>query len=408
MSQGQGWTTPKDVVAELTRLWTRGRLLDGTVSFPLELALRRPDARALGDDFDGARGWVRELEAGSHAVRGYGYALRRGEINHRQLGRNEVPVAAVVPTLDDALRLCGKVRDAQRFHVLRAETVARVPALVSWIDRRPMRLLDEAESWAAALSVVEWFLRCPRPGCYLRQLDIPTVDTKFIEGHRGLLTELLNAALPTAAIEPTATGAGAFERRFGLRTRPALVRFRILDLSQAIAGLTDLTLPTADFARLDPQARRVFITENEVNGLALPETPDSLVIFGLGYTLDRIAEAEWLRTRTLHYWGDLDTHGFAMLSRLRGHFPHARSWLMDRDTLLDHRALWVREDVQHRGDLANLDPAEQALYDDLRFDRLGERVRLEQERIAFGRVEDALADLTCEAVSAAARGPAAG
>ena len=38
----------------------------------------------------------------------------------------------------------------------------------------------------------------------------------------------------------------------------------------------------------------------------------------------------------LVYWGDLDTHGFAILNRLRECFPHARSMLMDRATLLAH------------------------------------------------------------------------
>ena len=33
--------------------------------------------------------------------------------------------------------------------------------------------------------------------------------------------------------------------------------------------------------------------------------------------------ARWLADCDLHYWGDLDTHGFAMLDRLRSMFPSA-------------------------------------------------------------------------------------
>ncbi len=36
-----------------------------------------------------------------------------------------------------------------------------------------------------------------------------------------------------------------------------------------------------------------------------------------------LAEASWLKERDLFYWGDIDTHGFAILDQLRGHFPHA-------------------------------------------------------------------------------------
>ncbi len=48
--------------------------------------------------------------------------------------------------------------------------------------------------------------------------------------------------------------------------------------------------------------------------------------------------------------------------------------------------------VAHRETLTRLSPAESALYADLRDDRLGTRVRLEQERIAFGHLESALAE----------------
>jgi len=40
--------------------------------------------------------------------------------------------------------------------------------------------------------------------------------------------------------------------------------------------------------------------------------------------------------------------------------------------------------------LKRLNGAEQALYDDIRFNRLGDRVRLEQERIGFACVERAV------------------
>jgi hypothetical protein len=139
---------------------------------------------------------------------------------------------------------------------------------------------------------------------------------------------------------------------------------------------------------------RVFITENEINGLAFPSVPGSLVIFGLGYGLDRLSEVRWLHRRALHYWGDIDTYGFHILDRLRALFPDAQSFLMDRETLLGHAPLWVRESSPYDGELPRLTSTERALYDDLRHNRLGERVRLEQERIPYGWVQRALGE--CE------------
>jgi hypothetical protein len=39
----------------------------------------------------------------------------------------------------------------------------------------------------------------------------------------------------------------------------------------------------------------------------------------------------------VHYWGDLDTHGFAILHSLRAWLPQTQSFLMDRQTLAEHR-----------------------------------------------------------------------
>ena len=101
----------------------------------------------------------------------------------------------------------------------------------------------------------------------------------------------------------------------------------------------------------------------------------------------------WLAERALHYWGDIDTYGFHILDRLRSIFPGAGSFLMDRGTLFEHQALWVRESNPYDAELARLTDDERALYDDLRYHRVGDRVRLEQERIRFGWLESALREL---------------
>jgi len=79
-----------------------------------------------------------------------------------------------------------------------------------------------------------------------------------------------------------------------------------------------------------------------------------------------------------------------MLDRIRAIFPAAESFLMDRETLCVHAHFWVRESAPYVGDLSRLNEAEQALYDDIRFNRLGDRIRLEQERIGYACVERAV------------------
>ncbi|MFO0207488.1 MAG: Wadjet anti-phage system protein JetD domain-containing protein, partial [Betaproteobacteria bacterium] len=113
--------------------------------------------------------------------------------------------------------------------------------------------------------------------------------------------------------------------------------------------------------------------------------------FGAGYGWEPLARASWLHRCQLHYWGDIDTHGFAILDQLRGYFPGAASFLMDRATLLAHRLHWGEEPDPARHDLSRLTPEETAVYDDLRFDLHQPRLRLEQERVGFGWLCDRLA-----------------
>jgi hypothetical protein len=238
---------------------------------------------------------------------------------------------------------------------------------------------------------------------YSRQVDLPGVDSKFIEAHRGVLSALLDLALPPHAIDTTASGAQQFGRRYGFRDKPLRIRLRWLGDGAVLlpaAGETeqDVSVTQAAFERLKLPVRRVFITENEVNFLAFPAMADSLLVFGAGYGFDALAGAPWLHTCLVYYWGDIDTHGFAILDQLRAHVPHVQSLLMDRETLMAHPSQWGTEPVPVVRDLPRLNGKEHALFDDLRFRRLnaapdGTAVRLEQERIGFGWVERALAAL---------------
>lgn len=382
------WTSPADLRQQMEKYWQRGDILRARLGneplFPVTLRLRKPIARDLTERFAEVADWVRALREGAKDNKGFGYTVHWRRHRHRVQGANELPDAITVDTEDDALRWLGRRDDAARFSRLADRTLKTFPALRPWLVQRPLRALEHEPVWSDLLAVLAWFQAHPRPAVYLRELDIPGIHTKFIETHRGLLGELLDAVLPAELIDIDATGVRGFNRRYGLRDKPARVRFRVLDDDLAINGLTDLTVPVAQLARLDPGADTVFITENDINGLAFPPFPNALVIFGLGYGIDVLGHLPWLADKKLHYWGDIDTHGFAILNRFRQFFPQARSLLMDRATLDAHRSVWGREDEGKRfnGVLNNLTEAERELYETLREDRLAPGLRLEQEHIS--------------------------
>jgi len=394
---GPSWAHPSELMMQVQRLWDRGRLLACTVpageprggasdrlEFPLRLRFRRPSPRELGPSFVKVQLWIDALEEGSRSKIGHGYEIVWEETNNRQLGRNKVPLGVRLPSRADALALIGRTEEAARFDALVAATLARFPALRDWLALKPLIALDHAHDWGRILDCLAWFRDHPRSGVYARQIDVAGVDTKFIEARKALLAELLDIVLPAKAIAASVAGARGFEARYGLRGKPTLLRFRILDERHAISDLTDLAVPAEQFAGLSLGAARVFVVENEITGLAFPPLPDSMVVLGLGHAVSLIGGAHWLGEREIYYWSDLDTHGFAMLDRLRASFPLTRSLLMDRQTLLAHRPLWTTEPAPHVAPLDRLTSEEAALYADLRYDRLGRSVRLEQERISFG------------------------
>jgi len=394
--------TPEEIRRKGLRYWDSGRAARAALGcdglFPLEIPFGKLPSGALLERFVEVRQWLAELRRTSKAERGYGYALDFREVSHRTLGAQQLPRRIWFETAEDLFRYIGKWRDYQRLEELAASIRQAQPDLTDWVLGYPLKVLEHGDALPRLLATLAFFQAHPRPDRYLRELDIPGVDTKFVEQHQGLLRDLLDRVLPAAAIDESVNGltGSGFERRYGLRYDQPLIRFRLLDPALARPwGLTDLSVPLEDFRRLQPPCERVVITENKVNGLSFPPLRQGLVIFGLGYGITALKDVPWLAEMAVYYWGDLDTHGFAMLSQVRSYLPQTRSLLMDRSTLEQCRALWTQEDAAKRftGELSNLSEAEQVLFRDLRDDRLVERVRLEQERIPFDRVVRCVAEL---------------
>lgn len=384
------WTRHDDIRKRLERRWQRGelltRLMGPAPADALRIPLKHPTAAQLTHRFDEARTWIEHITGPARNADESPYTVEWCEFNHRTLGRNRLPVALVFPTLSHMLAYLGKTDEAQAFTRLAEQITKRFPALEPLLVAKPLAVLAHRTVWPELLAIVAWMLDHPRPGIYLRQLEIPGVDTKFIEVRKAWIDRLLTAVLPPSSIDDSARGAAAFESRFGFRSKPARIRFRLLDPALYIQGLTDLEIPAEAFQTLPVRPDTIFVVENDINGLAFPPVSGAMVIFGLGYNLSALSKVRWLDDKDIWYWGDIDTHGFAMLDQLRQTFPRTRSFLMDQDTLISHQALWGSEASPTCRNLPHLTPAESAVYDALRHNHHAPALRLEQERISFTHV----------------------
>ncbi len=385
---------PSELRKKALRPWSAGRFLRawfaGESLFPLDIPLAPPSGRTISRKFSDVRRWVQEIEKSSKEKTGTGYRVVCRPVNHRQLGPQQIPCRIRFESEDDWFGYIGKERNFKRFQAMVATTRSELPALVAFIEEKPLVALAQVENWGKFLAVCNWFTTHPWPDRYIRSLDIPGVDTKFIERNKKILVELLDRVMDESAVEASVTGLAGhgFERRFGLKYDAPCVRFRLLDPDLAVDGFTDLCLPARDFGACDFGAETVFVTENKINGLSFPPVPAAMVVFGLGYGIEVLSNIDWIRRKRIIYWGDIDTHGFSILSRFRGYYPQTQSLLMDRDTLEAHRDLWGQEDEKKRylGELSNLNETEKVLFSDLKADHFGPAVRLEQERIQFPRL----------------------
>ncbi len=286
----------------------------------VDVPLRGPRSSAIGDDIEAVRSWIAALEAGSRG--GTRYALRYAPIGGRLIGRNELPSRAIVDSYEQAIALLG-VGDKVRSYKTVLSVVVAESAVSAWVAAYPLRALEVADSWPTVMSAYYWLQAARDSGRYLREITAPGVDTKFVERHRLLLAQLLD--VPSSA--------SGFLGALGLRAKPETLRLRP-DPSLGVAtGLSDLTARVDELATLSVSVRLAVVIENEITFLSVPVPRDGVVLWGKGFEVDRVGSMPWLAHADVAYWGDLDTHGFAILNQLRAWLPQTRSLLMDRETL---------------------------------------------------------------------------
>lgn len=373
MTDPSRWTTPAGITAAVQRRWVDGSLLRSFAAgevFPrIEVPLRGPTAADLGEHFDAARAWSDTVHRASHGGRLFN--LVHGRIGGRISGATEIPVRALITSYDQAWALLGVEGDATDFRELVAATNDN-PAARDWALSSPRAAIALAPEWPAILAAYTWLLEHRGSGLYLRQASAPGVHTKFIENHRSVLAAMLGVPAEKRS----------FLEALGLTTKPATVRLRFDPAVLGTPGeLTEAVLRTDELRRLDVRVERALIVENEITYLSVPVRPGCVVLWGKGYDADEPASLQWLDDIEVNYWGDLDTHGFSILNRVRAHLPHARSVLMDRETLLAHESRWGLETSPTNSALPGLTATESGLYSDLVTDRYGTAVRLEQELI---------------------------
>lgn len=249
---------------------------------------------------------------------------------------------------------------------------------------RSLKLLFPSDTsdreFEAVLRTLSWLLRHPNAGLFPRALPVEGVDSKWLERRRAALARLWN----------TVTGenvsAADFLEHAGLLRLPQFVLVKNAAAWVGEEAAEEVVkLPVETLAKKAPESPVVLIIENEQTALSL-DFRDVPIFLALGYGVTLLESLPWMKEKRILYFGDLDTHGLAILAECRRLFPQTESVLMDLPTFERWRAFAVTEPKGAEPSPEHLTPEERALADVLSAGRL----RLEQERIPLGTVREAL------------------
>lgn len=367
--------TATEIQTKAQRLYTDylESVVTGEAFFPCSIRSNKQ----VSHDFPTMQKEIAEVAARSTDRKGYGYTVFYEPIQTRRHGIQNLPAGIAFENERNYLTFIGKGQEAEVFKKDVALICHVIPALKDWCPKQVRLILDEAGEWPDLLKVCTYFVSHPRPELYIRELPIE-VHTKFIEQHARVLQSLLYFLLPEIDVRREGK---TFCSRFYLKESEPLVRFRLLESTIShnhFAEINDLSIPISQFRRLTPHCDTIFIVENQMNCLTFPSVPNAMAIWGKGFQVELLKDCLWLKERPITYWGDMDVHGFQILSQVRSYFPQTKSLMMDFRTFEAFNSMAVANQVSVPPVLHYLTPEEEMLFQHLKKHSL----RLEQEKIS--------------------------
>jgi hypothetical protein len=347
--------------------------------FPLVIIGNKKPSKSI----PGFKKELNELILSSKEKKGFGYSITYKEIKSKSIGSQSVPSSIFFETKLDFEKYLKVEVEVKKFISNYNKLAKSFPEINPWLEKYPKKVIDNSDNWTNILKVCKYFKSNPKPNLYIRELPI-SVDTKFIETNVSILRELLDIIIePFINKDKT-----KFEKRFNLKYSQPLIRFKILDLKISMShfsGLNDISIPINQFNSLNLNLETVIVVENKTNlhtiALTLPEMEKTIVIFGSGFKVENLKNAEWLNKLKILYWGDLDVQGFEILSQMRNYFHQTRSFLMDEVTF-DKFFENDKGTLSNVNSPLNLTKIEMNIYEKIKENNW----RLEQEKIPLGYV----------------------
>ena len=367
---------PADIVSDIDRRLVRtwAPALTGesdAVAWPHRFPLSGGSSRAIETDFaavvsliDDWRAWARRFD-----VELVDRGRRIGVVTH------SIPSHLVVPSLDEAARICGVEwrNRLERGRNRLTELRQRFPELAE-----PSSLLKAVDGFddvdfELLLRAGAWFAESSAEGLTPRQVPLEGFQAKWLNTRQHLVAQL------------------AGKSDLGLsRNHPPRIHFSYLDPDHLARGGRKHDSATVG-DRFEPAyaPQIVIISENKDTAINFPELRGAISVEGVGKGGGTFATFHWLvAAEIVVYWGDMDADGLEILDGFRAAGVPARSIFMDRasfdrweryGTNVDKRGLPLT--AREPRPVIHLSDDERTLYLDLVHPSWSRVRRIEQERI---------------------------
>lgn len=366
--------SPNDIKEQCLKWWKNVLFshISGQTLFPKEIVrIGKISSRDILNRLTVYREEINLLTANSKSFKKLGYSLVTEERKFNRIGMQIVPIKITIDTLEDYLAVTRKEKEfivfCQNYELINL----RLPVLKEWVTLNSLKLIEHS-TWAETLRVCEYFINNPKPNLYIRQLPIE-VHTKYIEENKHFLRPLLSYLIPSNIDSLGET----FEQIFSLKEKEKRIRIRFLDRSLTpLDKFSDLSFLVYELNQLDIACKYVFVAENEMNFLTLPEIPNAIAIWsGGGFQVSYLKNIDWLKNKKFFYWGDIDAHGFQILNQFKTYFSDTTALMMDEETFSNFKYGTGQQATNQQ--LQRLSDDEIKLYKHVRENNL----RLEQEKI---------------------------
>lgn len=331
--------SPQQIADYLARQWrhtdTRlARMLpqpDTQPMWPWDVTIGLPSAKTIRKNIDSVRAHIRTWRN-----------VHIGQVLWEQRRYRDLNGEVALPKhwrLNDSHTWAHATRneDIQHLHASYAKIFSAVPKTYhDLLLRRPACVRKIGADAIITLTQLATKLKPGHAqGAPLRGLAIEGIDTKFIETHHLLLTELLDihhdGQVAKQGLE-VFLGADAAGGHWLL----------VVDLDGSLMPVPQCRIRARDLAQWNPPCERLLIVENEQCMHLLPPMPNTLAILGSGRNLKWLTNPSF-RHKIMGYWGDIDSWGLVMLANAQKQQPHCQALMMDVATFHHHHNQTVTE-----------------------------------------------------------------